>query len=346
MISWVSFALLPALLGLSVWNVTRSAELLRARQAYARSELVSCLQRAQDHLQRRPWSREAKLLTARCLSQLDYANEAEPYYASAQPLDQNDLQIRAFGLVRGNHRQRAIEAYEEILARWPENVTALRRLAAVQLTVNNLPQLEALADRLIHTPGGMAMGYTLRGAVAHNEKNREGAIIAFTHVLEVDPDLRIMPLPRLVFWNYFADDLIKVGRLEDATRYLSKVVTETPNTELLNMLGQAYVLQGMLDEAERCYHEAINWEPDNYLAHARLGEIELQRQRPQEALKHLETAHNLAPRQLDLLFRLSSAYRLVQRPAEAMRIDTLAKEIHRQAKSIRNPKDPWPPYAL
>ena len=79
-------------------------------------------------------------------------------------------------MVRGNHRQRAIQAYEQILARWPENVTALRRLAAVELSENNIPQLEALAERLIHTPGGAAIGYTLRGVVAHDDKNCEGAI--------------------------------------------------------------------------------------------------------------------------------------------------------------------------
>ena len=47
-------------------------------------------------------------------------------------------------------------------------MTALRRLAAVQLSENNIPQLEALAERLIRSPGGAAIGYTLRGVVAHN----------------------------------------------------------------------------------------------------------------------------------------------------------------------------------
>ena len=90
-------------------------------------------------------------------------------------------------------------------------MTALRRLAAVQLSENNIPQLEALAERLIRSPGGAAIGYTLRGVVAHNDKNREGAIAAFEHVLEVDPDLRLMPLPHQTFWSYLAEDLIKIG---------------------------------------------------------------------------------------------------------------------------------------
>ena len=139
-------------------------------------------------------------------------------------LSLDDLQIRAFGLVRGNHRQQAIQAYEEILARWPDNITALRRLAAVQLSENNIPQLLALADRLIQSPGGAAIGYTLEGVVAHNDRNYERAITAFEHVLELDPELRVMPLPRSLFWSNLADDLIKIGRFDDVQGYLTRAL--------------------------------------------------------------------------------------------------------------------------
>ena len=45
-----------------------------------RGELTTCLRYSLDHLERRPWSREAALLAARCLSRLDFADAAEPYY--------------------------------------------------------------------------------------------------------------------------------------------------------------------------------------------------------------------------------------------------------------------------
>src|SRR5437879_1406625 len=93
--------LLVGLLALTAWNVTRSAALAQARQTYARGELIPCLEHALDHLQRRPWSREAALLAARCLSRLDYASEAEVYYERAGRLSLSDSQIRAYGLARG-----------------------------------------------------------------------------------------------------------------------------------------------------------------------------------------------------------------------------------------------------
>ncbi|HLN28196.1 MAG TPA: tetratricopeptide repeat protein [Gemmataceae bacterium] len=331
-----SLILLTGLLALTAWNVTRSEALGQARQAYARGELTTCLRYSLDHLERRPWSREAALLAARCLSRLDFADAAEPHYERAGELDLNDLQIRAFGLVRGNHRLRAIQAYEQILARWPENVTALRRLAAVQLSENNIPQLEALAERLIRSPGGAAIGYTLRGVVAHNDKNREGAIAAFEHVLEVDPDLRLMPLPHQIFWSYLAEDLIKIGRTDEAGRYLTRVLNEAPDAPQ----------HGLLDEAERCFQQAAEWEPDNYLSRYSLGKIELQRHRLEAARQHLEAARQLAPRQVDVLHSLGTVYRLLGQPAEADRIDRAISQIRERSKPARNPKDPWPRYAL
>lgn len=345
---WRWLVLLAGLLGLTAWNVTRSSELSAARQAYARGELAPCLSHALNHLGRQPWNRDARLLAARCLSQLDYADQAETYYKGAGVLDLGTSQIRAFGLVRGNHREAAIRAYEQILERWPDNVTALRRLAAVQFTQKDIPQVHALADRLISLPDGESIGYTLRGAVAHTEHDREGAVAAFTRVLQVDPDLRRMPLPRREFWTYFAEDLIKTGQLDDAARYLRRALEEekAPDAELMCTLGQAYVLRGMFDDAERCYRQAAEWAPADYLPHSRLGEIELQRQQPEAALKHLEAAHKLAPRQLDVLYRLASVYRLLKKPDEAARVDLLSQELKKQAKLRHNPKDPWPAYAL
>jgi tetratricopeptide (TPR) repeat protein len=341
-----SLVLLTGLLVLSVWNLTRSDALAQATRAYARGELAFSLQRALDHLERRPWSRPASLLAAHCLSRLDHADAAETYYKRAGELDLNDLQTRAFGLVRGNHRQRAIEAYDQILARWGDNVTALRRLAAVQLSENNVPQLEGLAKRLIDSPNGAAIGYTLRGAVAHNDHNYEQAVEAFEHVLELDPDLRLMPLPHQAFWSYLAADLIKMGRDEDTCRYLTKALNDTPDAELMNTLGRAYSLQGLHDQAAQCYQQAAEWEPTNYLPHFNLGKLELQRHRLEAAREHLELAQELAPQQVDVLRSLVIAYQLLQQPADVARIQQRITHLGEHRRPAHNPKDPWPSYAL
>ncbi len=102
---------------------------------------------------------------------------------------------------RGPHPDRAIPAYNEILSQGPDNITALRRLAAVELAQNNTEGILALADRLDRTPTGAVIGETLRGVVYHNENNSQKAVICFEHVLELDPQLSEMPLSRGLFWR-------------------------------------------------------------------------------------------------------------------------------------------------
>ena len=219
--------LVSLLLGLSIataWNLSRSDALEEARRAYTRGNAETCLQHALDHLERRPWSREAALLVARCLSRMDYTEEAEPYFRRAGALSLNDLHLRAYGLARGPHHDRAIAAYREILDRSPDDVIAMRRLAAVLLAQNDTPQLLELADRLSRVPGGEVVGAMLRGTVYHNESNPQMAVASFERVLELDPGLREMPASRKLFWDQLAKDLVECGRIEDACHRLEQAL--------------------------------------------------------------------------------------------------------------------------
>jgi len=339
--------LLLGLLLLTTWNLTRSAGLPEARRAYVRGDLALCLQHALDHLERQPWSNEAALLAARCLSRLDYAGEAEPYFRRAGRLALSDMQIRAYGLVRGPHPERAIPAYKEILASWPDNVTALRRLAAVLLAQNDTGELLNLAERLGRISGGAVLGHTLRGVVHHNDKNPQQAVAAFERVLELDPELREMPLSPRLFWSHLADDLLECGRIQDAGRELSRALAKGADADLMNRLGRVYFLQGSLDDAERCFQQAAEWAPSDCGPHVNLAKLALQRQDRERALKHLSQARVLAPRQFDVLYNLASLYRQLGRAADADRIQEVLKQLRGDATSSARPANsPWPRYAL
>ncbi len=117
----------------------------------------------------------------------------------------------------GLHPRSAIPVYHAILADSPENVIALRRLAAVELAQHNTAELLNLADRLCRVPKGAVIGQTLLGVVYHNDDNPQRAITCFERVLEQDPELREMPLSRRLFWNHLSEDLITSGRIDDAS---------------------------------------------------------------------------------------------------------------------------------
>jgi tetratricopeptide (TPR) repeat protein len=281
------------------------------------------------------------------LSRLDYADAAEPYYRGAGSLALNDLQIRAFGLVRGNHRERAIQAYREILERWPENVLALRRLAAVQMTQSNDAEVLKLADRLVQVPDGAAIGYTLRGIVHHNQKNHEDAVVALERVLVLDPELRVMPLPRRLFWSHLVSELMAMGRPADARRYLLQALKDNPDAYLMNWLGLAYDFEGAAEDAERCYRQAIEWDARYFSPHLYLGKLELRRGHTEEALKHLHRALDLAPQDHDVVYNLGLAYRQIGRAEEAARFQSRAIALRpKPASTPAPPKAPPPRYAL
>jgi tetratricopeptide (TPR) repeat protein len=338
---WVGLLLVTA------WNLTRSDSLELARRAYSRVDLVGCLEHALNHLERQPWSREAALLAARCLSRLDYADQAEPYFGRAGTLSLGDLQIRAYGMVRGPHPERAIPVFQEILDRSPGNVTAMRRLAAVLLARNDKEQLLKLADQLDRAPGGEVVGSMLRGVVYHNEGNPQQAVAAFERVLQLDPDLHEMPASRGILWNHLALDLVECGRIEDAARYLTQALTNSPDSALMDLLGQTYFVRGEMEEAERCYRQAAVLDPGNYSPHLNLAKLAVQRTRREEALKHLDQARLLAPRQYSVLYNLASVYRQLGKAAEAEGVQQTIKELRTPTASAgRNQDGSWPRYAL
>ena len=237
--------------------------LREAAAAYGRNDLETALRRALDHLDRRPASRAAALLAARCLSRLDFAEKAEPYYRRAGPLGLDDLHIRAYGLVRANRREEAVGAYQDILARRPDDVLALRRLAAVRIAQARRDEALALADRLIRIPSGAVIGHTLAGVVHHDTESPERAVAAFERVLALDPDLRLMPLnPRSMFWTYLAQDLLALGRPAEARRGLARALSGSGDATLAGLMGQAYRQEGDFDEAERWLAPGVGVGPD------------------------------------------------------------------------------------
>jgi tetratricopeptide (TPR) repeat protein len=330
---------------LTAWNVTRSDALEPARRAYARRDLVGCLCLARAHLARRPWSRAAALLAARCLSRLDYPDEAEPYYHRAGRLSLDDRHLRAYGLARSATPARAIPAYEEIVARRPGDVLALRRLGAVALALQNRAEALALADRLIAVAvaGGEAVGLTLRGSVHHDEGNHVEAVAAYERVVRLDPALRGMPLPRRLFWSELGADLLALGRIADARHYLRRAVEQAPDAVLMTLLGRAARLEGDSAAAVECFRQAIAWDPREAAPHVEMGELALAGRQFTEAEAELRQALRLNPRNVRAASGLAAALRQRGQLDEAARWQRLADALGRQAAPSEGP---WPRSAL
>jgi tetratricopeptide (TPR) repeat protein len=314
------------------------ADLAEAEASYRRDELRTALHLTEVHLARRPFNRQAALLAARCLSRLGQPDQAEIHYRKAGHLDFEDQHIRAFGLVVNNRREPAILAYREILERRPNDVLALRRMAGVLISESRWDDALETAERLIKIPEGVVIGHTLAGVVHHNTRDSELAVFAFSRVLELDPDLKQMPLkPRSLFWTEFGNALIKVGRGNEARRYLHRALAEGDDPKVADLLGQSYYLEEAFDDAEQCWRLALQWDPDRFGTWWRIGKLELQRGRTAEAIEALLRAAALEPKASGPLYNLALAYRRLGRREESDRF--MEKLKHLQAQPVKSARE-------
>ena len=321
--------ILAGLAAFTIWHGAYPEALADAEAAYGKSDLVTAARRACDRLDSWLPSPRAALVAALSLSRLDFAEQAEPYYQRTGSLGFEELHHRAFGLVRGNHRESAILAYQEILSRRPDDVLASRRQAAVLISRGQRNEAMRLAERLTRIPKGEVIGYALLGVLNNNMGEPELAVAAFERVLALDPDLKTLPLytPEQ-FWRNFGMDLIALGRYADARHYMSRALAGGNNAILMTLMGEAYYRDSMLEDAERCWQKASEWDPKLPIVWLHLGRLALTRGQPREAIPLLERAARLAPVTSQPLYSLGLAHGRLGHNAEAER-------YRRQADIIR-----------
>jgi tetratricopeptide (TPR) repeat protein len=315
------------LLAAFAWSEFYPRALADAELAYRRNDLRTTLRIAKGHLERRPFSRYAALLAARSLSRLSQPDQAEPFYQRAGSLDLEDRHIRAYALVVNNRREPAIQAYREILVSHTDDVLALSRMAAVLISESRWGDTLEAANRLIKIPAGAVIGHTLAGVVHHNTFDPELAVFEFDRALELDPELKHMPLkPRSMFWLEYGHNLLAVGRSGDARRHLQLALGEGDDAKVADLLGQSYYLEGAFDDAERCWRESVLWDPDRFGTWLRIGSLELQRGRPAAAIEPLRRATAIQPKAIGPLYNLSLALRRLGQTEES---DQLGEQVKR-----------------
>jgi tetratricopeptide (TPR) repeat protein len=327
----LGLAIAGSLLVATAWFLTQFDPLGHAAIAFERHRYQSALHAAQLHLKWFPNDRRASLMAARCVMRLGRARDAEAYYQKAAPLDLSDAQARAYNLVNLNQPKQAILAYGELLRRWPDNVLALKRLAALRIGMDQWRDVLELADRLIVIPAEEVAGRTMAAIAHHALKHYDQAVTSCLLVLEIDHDLVRMPLPRTLFWNNLALDLIAVGRTDEARLYLRRALADCQDAGLMELLGLTYSQQGVVDEAERCWRQAERWDPNNADVCLDLGQLALSRNQWNEAVDLLKRAVDRSTDAIGPLYSLSQAYRMAGNSGEADRYRRLA-DLRRRAQ--------------
>jgi tetratricopeptide (TPR) repeat protein len=318
---------------LAIWLVTTFDPFGHARAAYGRKEYRSALAAARGHLDRFPASTTAALMAARCLTRLGRLAEAETFYGRAGRLAGDDLHDRALALLQSNQPRAAAQVYEQLLEQSPGDLLALKRLAAIHMGVKQWRSVLDVAERLAATGAEEVSARTMMGIAQHELKHYQQAVSADFRVLELDPKLSAMPLPRSLFWTNLAMDLMALGRDDEAREYLTRALDQSHDAVLMELLGLTYSRQGALDDAERCWKQAETLDPNNADLCLDLGRLYLSRKRVKEAIGYLERAAVSSADAVEPLYNLSQAYRMLGNIPESERYRQLADR-----KRKANPK--------
>jgi tetratricopeptide (TPR) repeat protein len=119
--------------------------------------------------------------------------------------------------------------------------------------------------------------------------------------------------------------LLQVGRWGEVRRHLHRALGN--GAKVADLISRSYYLEGAFDDAERCWRQAILWEPDRFCTWWRVGKLELQRGRPGDAIEPLRRAIALQPTAIGPHYTLSLTYRGLGRTEEADRIATQVNRL-------------------
>jgi tetratricopeptide (TPR) repeat protein len=317
---WARVAVLTGLLALTACQWLRNPDRARAEAADRSGETVQALTWALASLDRHPRDTSSARIAAHGLSQLLYPDEAEPYYERlrrGRVFGPGDAHARALGLTRSNRRAQAVTAYESILARTPDDPIALQRLAAVHWLRGDAQGALKRAERLARTPSGAVPGHAILAGVHHDLGNYEEAVRHFRLVAEIDPELRRLDQPEMIFWLEYGGDLIGVGRPAEARRVLRRAVDRAGDPALMDMLARACLEEGDAPEARRWWLRSSERDAGRVTPWLQLGRLELRDGSTEEALTYLERASRLEPDSYVVLSSLASAHRLLGHKEQA-----------------------------
>ncbi len=331
-IGWTAIIVALTTLGGAAWFFTHFDPLGRARTAYERHQYRTALRAARDYLNVFHGDPNASLMAARCLTRLGKAAEAEVFYQRAGPLESDDMHDRAEGLLKADEPRLAARVYEIMLEQRPNDGKTLKRLAFVLLSLKQWTAALRLTDRLTAMPSEEISGLTMAAIAYHESKDFDRATNVSLRVLELDPNLKRIALPKALFWKNLATDLMGTGRAEEAREYLNRGLATTQDAGLMELLGLAYFQQGSTDEAERCWRQAIAWNPDNMMASLHLGRLALSRGEWTEAANLLKRAADRSTTAVAPLYNLSQVYRKLGNFKEAEHYKQLAEQRRHEWK--------------
>ena len=166
--------------------------------------------------------------------------------------------------------------------------------------------MEKLHDK---APGSIWM-LQAQGEANESQKNYAAAIVAFNHVLEINPNRPGIHY-RLgrVYLSRFRDEQKPEDRESAVREFKAELSVDPGNGNAAYEIANQEALAGNLDQAKVDYEQVVNRYPDFEEAMVGLAGVHLESGKPAEALPLLESATKLKPEDQVAWYRLAQAQR-------------------------------------
>jgi tetratricopeptide (TPR) repeat protein/tRNA A-37 threonylcarbamoyl transferase component Bud32 len=217
--------------------------------------------------------------------------------------------------------EQAIPAYEQAVSLDPQNADALYVLGTMYYLTDRLPDAGAALEQAVDADPRLAEAYNALAQVRSDEGDYEAAVTAWEQAIEEAPDepayyvalagglekLGRLPIAQAAYEQalalkddantrvYLALALQQQGRLDDAISELQRALAlDATNDLAYSGLGDIYLQQGRLEEAEVAYRAALARQESSPV-HAQLARVYELLGRPDEAVQEIRQAINLDP---------------------------------------------------
>lgn len=174
---------------------------------------------------------------------------------------QNSCCDKGAALYTSGEYSQALEAYQQLLAQFPENVRALHGYGVILHKLGRSEEGIVSIRKALELNPDFAGAYHNLGNIYSDMQNHGAALECYQSVIKLEPDTDTA-------YKNMALSFLKLGNLDEALNAAAKALEINPHQPQNYMtMGNVYEERGDAEQALRLYARVVEFLPDSFNAH-------------------------------------------------------------------------------